>query len=102
MANENFIGHGACPICGSVKARYTFSKKSLACITCNACQFQGFARSDNSDTRLRALVRAPVEPVAAPAATVAAPAAPVAAKPAPAPAAEKPFSWGFMGALNGS
>jgi hypothetical protein len=66
MADEKLIGLGTCPICGSGKARFTFSKKDLACIVCNTCQFQGFARSDNSDMRLRALVK-PAAPVADPA-----------------------------------
>lgn len=63
MADEKLIGLGTCPVCGSARARFTFSKKDLACIVCNACQFQGFARSDNSDMRLRALVK-PAAPAA--------------------------------------
>lgn len=53
MAESSRIGLGSCPVCKSPKAHYTLSKKNLVCVTCNACNFQGFARSDRSDEILR-------------------------------------------------
>lgn len=93
MADENLIGRGACPVCGNVKARFTFSIKKLACMTCNTCNVQIFARSDSSDEKLRAMVKADAPaPAAEPA-----PAAPKEKDiPSPAPAA-KPAAWGFFG-----
>lgn len=92
MAGESVrLGTGRCPVCASSKARYTLSAKGLSVITCNACNFQGFARSERSDELLRANITP--EPAAAPAAPepVAAVVAtkPPAAPPAPA-AAPKP------------
>ncbi len=99
MGESVKLGTGRCPVCGSVKARYTLSSKQLAVVTCNACNFQGFARSEHSDERLRALITpeaspapAPVDPPPAPAASPA-PAAP-AAPPETAPAGRRSFmSW---------
>jgi hypothetical protein len=82
-AEENLIGKGTCPVCGSEKARFTISKKQLACMTCNACNCQIFARSDFSDEKLRACVR-PAAPAAQIIAAKATPAAPVKTTPAPA------------------
>lgn len=76
MGESVKLGTGRCPVCGSVKARYTLSAKQLAVITCNACNFQGFARSEHSDEKLRALIT----PEAAPA-----PPPDPAADPSPAP-----------------
>ncbi len=73
MGESVRLGTGRCPVCGSIKARYTLSAKGLAVITCNACNFQGFARSEHSDEKLRALIT----PEAAP--------APPPPPPAPAP-----------------
>lgn len=78
MGESVRLGTGRCPVCGSIKARFTLSAKQLAVITCNACNFQGFARSEHSDEKLRALISP--EPSAAPAP------APVADPPAAAPA----------------
>lgn len=92
------VGACACPVCGSKKARLRVSGKQLAYIVCNACNVQIFARSDASDSMLRASV---VESVKADPPAVAAPvAAPVAAAPKPAPVAapkpaEEPAGWGF-------
>lgn len=99
MADEKLIGQGACPVCGNAKARFTVSKKQLCCMTCNACNVQIFARSDNSDEKLRACIKAPAaEP--APAAPAPAKAEAKAPPEAPAPAEKKPApSWGFMGAI---
>lgn len=47
------IGKGSCPCCGSQSAIFKVSSKQLAYVTCNACNFQGFARSDRSDEKLR-------------------------------------------------
>ena len=88
MATE-IIGRCSCPVCGSDKASLRLSAKQLSYVHCNTCHFQGFARSDHSDGKLRALLIA--EPIApAPAALDAKPAAP-----APTPAAPKRASWGF-------
>lgn len=104
MAKAEFIGYMRCPLCSSEKARVSLSKSQLCCITCHACQFQGFARSDHSDMHVRRQLRA-VEPntspqpaAQVPAVTPPAPvAAPKLAKPAPAPkpeaAAEEGSSW---------
>jgi hypothetical protein len=96
MANtENFIGQGVCPVCGSVKARFTVSKKQLACMACNTCNSQIFARSDYSDEKLRACIR-----TASPTAVVDTPpparsAPPLAAPPDPAPSAPAAAKKGF-------
>lgn len=96
---DNLIGLGRCPICSNLKARFTVSKKSLACMTCNACNVQIFARSDSSDEKLRSFIN-PVAQAVEPA-----PAAPAAPEKTPAvePVAEekkppkKPaFSWGIL------
>ncbi len=83
MAKAEFIGYMRCPLCSSEKARVSLSKSQLCCITCHACQFQGFARSDHSDMHVRRQLRA-VEPNTAP--TVAAQ-VPTVTPPAPAPVA---------------
>lgn len=88
MGESVKLGTGRCVVCGSVKARYTLSGKGLAVITCNACNFQGFARSERSDELLRNHVSRDPEPTAAPAA------APVAA-PAPADALGTAVAAGF-------
>lgn len=105
MADENLIGRGACPVCGNVKARFTFSIKKLACMTCNTCNVQIFARSDSSDEKLRAMVKedkpAPAPAAQAPAATPPAATAekypdPI-AKPADTAQNKQPKTWGFFG-----
>lgn len=53
------IGKGACPCCGSYTAVFKVSSKQLAYVTCNACNFQGFARSDRSDEKLRERIAKP-------------------------------------------
>jgi len=63
MAAE-LIGRCKCPVCSSDKARLTLARSMLSVVTCNACNFQGFARSDRSDELLRARVIA--EPEAKP------------------------------------
>lgn len=97
---DNLIGQGRCPCCASDKAVIKFSAKNLAYLTCNACNVQIFARSDNSDTRLRAMVQKatvqadkPVEktPLAEP--------AKLATEPKPTPKIEPKkdaFNWGFL------
>lgn len=80
MADDStLIGEGACivPGCGSPKARFSLTKKGLVCVTCNRCNFQGFARSGLSDEYLRAGICKPpadvseLTPVAAAVAEVA-------------------------------
>ncbi len=102
MAESNRIGTGRCPVCASGKAHYTLSKKGLVCVTCNGCNFQGFARSERSDELLRANI-APAAAEAAPAeatppAATAAPAAKVDQVETPPPA-EKPRRSSFMFSL---
>lgn len=80
MAAET-IGRCRCPVCKSDKARLSVSKSQLACVTCNGCNFQGFARSDRSDELLRALI-VTEKPEPAPAHE------PVRTEPAPEPAPE--------------
>lgn len=54
MADDSkVIGKGACPVCSSMKATFTLSKKGLVCCTCMACSCQVFARSERSDELLR-------------------------------------------------
>lgn len=79
MGESVKLGQGTCPVCRSPKARYTLSAKGLCVITCNGCNFQGFARSERSDELLRDLI-----PKAGPAPS------PEPAPPAPAPAPEPP------------
>ena len=61
MAAE-LIGRCRCPVCGSDKARLTLAKSQLAVLTCNGCNFQGFARSGTSDEKLRSFVIAEPKP----------------------------------------
>lgn len=96
MGESVKLGQGTCPVCRSPKARFTLSGKGLCVITCNGCNFQGFARSERSDELLRDLI-----PKAAPAAdpvTAADPApAPTPAPPPPPQPETKPASgWGLM------
>lgn len=105
----DLIGTGRCPIgCGSQKARYTLSAKSLTVGTCNSCNCQVFARSDRSDERLRANIipeAAHVEEIPAePAVTIvhADDAPPPAAAPAaadPQPKKTKKIGWGILADL---
>lgn len=91
------IGAGRCPVCSSAKARYTLSAKKLAVITCNACNFQGFARSDRSDELLRQNIKAAAAPVVPDPAPAALPADPAPAD--PAPVLLKPvrrIGWGLL------
>lgn len=94
MAESVRLGTGRCPVCGSLKARFTLSSKQLAVVTCNACNFQGFARSEHSDEKLRSLITL----VAPPGLAADPPAAPVepVAPPAPAPAPESSTRRSFM------
>jgi len=71
------IGKGKCPLCGSLKATVSLTKKKLACLTCAACSCQVFARSERSDEKLRSLIEGAAQPPK--------PAEP----PAPAPKPEK-------------
>lgn len=102
MSDDKLIGHGVCPVCSNTKARFTVSKKSLACMTCNACNSQIFARSDSSDEKLRSFIKPATAATPTPIADV--------PKPEPTPIVapektEKPKpaapGWGFMGAFNG-
>lgn len=99
MGESTKLGSGRCVVCGSGKARYTLSGKGLAVITCNACNFQGFARSERSDELLRNHVSRDPEPGPAPApgpdpapAPVPAP-QPAPPAPAPAPRRSSLMSW---------
>lgn len=94
MAAET-IGRCRCPVCASDKARLSLAKSGLPVVTCNACNFQGFARSDNSDRQLRALLL-PTAGLPAPAAAPAPAEPPPPAAPA-APPAPRGFSWGVLG-----
>lgn len=67
MGDANRIGPGRCPVCASPKARYTLSKNGLCVVTCNACNFQGFARSERSDSLLRELIASEAPPPVPPA-----------------------------------
>ncbi len=78
----------------------------LACMTCNACNIQIFARSDSSDEKLRSFIAAGAKPDDVP--TPASVPVPVPEKAAPVPVPEKiteskktGFGWGVMGAING-
>lgn len=62
MSDSNRIGLGSCPLCTSPKAHYTLSKKGLVCVTCNSCNFQGFARSERSDEILRGNIKPSTPP----------------------------------------
>ena len=103
MSDDNLIGHGACPVCGNTKARFTFSKKSLACMVCNACNVQVFARSDNSDARMRSLInkKEPVEVQKTPVAHVEPAQAAIKKVAEPEKTQVKPASWGILGAFGG-
>lgn len=82
MAAE-LIGRCRCPVCKSDRARLSLAKSRLSVITCNGCNFQGFARSDKADELLRArlVIEAPPVPAAPP--------APVRTESAPPPAPPK-------------
>ncbi len=89
MAREvQEIGLCTCPVCGSAKAKLRVSAAQLAYVTCNSCNTQVFARSDNSDSRLRALA---IKAAPAPAPEVKPEPAPA---PAPKPETKRP-SWGL-------
>lgn len=92
MAAE-VIGRCTCPVCGSAKASLRLSAKQLSYVHCNTCHFQGFARSDHSDGKLRSLLIADDEP----AAPIAAPPVATAAAPVLVPAApvKQKAAWGI-------
>lgn len=56
MASAQQIGRGRCPVCAFGRARFAVSAKQLACMTCDGCNLQIFARSDRSDDMLRKLI----------------------------------------------
>lgn len=95
MGESVKLGQGTCPVCRSGKARYTLSAKGLCVITCNGCNFQGFARSERSDELLRDLIPKTAALPADPA-----PGADPVPAPTPAPTPQpetKPASgWGLM------
>lgn len=74
MPESKFVGLCTCPVCNSPKARLSVSKSQLACVNCNSCNSQVFARSDRSDELLRARLVEKREPAAPPPAPVSAPA----------------------------
>lgn len=74
MANEA-IGQIKCPCCASKKARVSVGANGRAYVTCSACHIQMFARSDYSDTLVRANM-VPVEKVKAAEAAAPAPVEP--------------------------
>lgn len=105
MAAE-LIGLAECwnPKCRSKRARVSLSKSVLPVMTCNACNFQGFARGDLSDEGMRGSIvaRAPAADPA-PAQPALLPPAPPPAAPAAAPVPKKPEApppkragWGFL------
>lgn len=101
MAAEQ-IGRGKCPICGSGKARFSVSRSLLAVVTCNGCNFQGFARSDRSDELLRAHIateKPEPDPAPDPVRTEIEPPAPAPepVRTAPPPAAPARMGWGVLG-----
>lgn len=106
MAAES-IGRCKCPVCGSDKARLSLAKSRLSVLTCNGCNFQGFARSDRSDELLRArIVAEPVrtEPTEAPAPAPVRTAPAAAPNPTPVRTGNPPppnpapgFRWGMLG-----
>lgn len=96
----DLIGRCTCPVCSSDKARLSLAKSGLAVLTCNGCNFQGFARSGTSDDMLRRLViQAPAQdPAPAPAEPpkpAPAPAPDADPQPTPAAAAKPAPAWGF-------
>ncbi len=99
-ARENEIGRCRCPVCSSTRAALRFSAKGLAYVVCDTCNAQVFARSDRSDTALRALhiaeAKAPAvvpapTPAPEPETTPVAPATATQIKPA-----AKGLGWGVM------
>lgn len=103
MGESVKLGQGTCPVCRSPKARYTLSAKGLAVITCNGCNFQGFARSERSDELLRDLIpKAPApaaDPVTASSPAPALTPPPVwlpAPPPTPQPETKPASGWGLM------
>jgi hypothetical protein len=93
----DLIGRCRCPVCGGDKARLSLAKSRLVVLTCNGCNFQGFARSDRSDEKLRALLVDPVrtgdpEPAPTPEPVRTAPPVPAPVQPPPAPAPA--MAWG--------
>ena len=83
MSESTRIGMGTCPVCASPKSHYTLSKKGLVCVTCNACNFQGFARSERSDEILRAKIKPATPPESVSPPTPVANAVQAATEPAP-------------------
>lgn len=86
MTRENEIGHCRCPVCGHKRAALRFSGKKLAYVTCDSCNVQIFARSSNSDEKLRALHIMDLPDLPKP-------------EPSPSPPEPKPapsFGWGML------
>lgn len=105
MAAER-IGRARCPLCRTVGASVSLTKKGLTCLTCNSCNSQLFARSGRSDELLRAHIvpdaapEAVPAPVAVPAPAIptsTAPKAPAAPPVAVVPATQKKAGFGLLG-----
>jgi hypothetical protein len=92
MAAE-LIGRCTCPVCHG-RARLTLARTQLSVLTCNGCNFQGFARSDRSDGLLRGLLVASDEPTPDPVRTAPAPEPVRTAPAAPKPKPEPVQGWG--------
>ena len=92
------IGPARCPFCRG-RARLTLAKTGLPVLTCNACNVQAFARSDQSDRAFRDLL---IDEAAAPAPVTSSAPAPAPAAPAPTPTPAPPpaprrMGWGLLG-----
>ncbi|MFM2450803.1 MAG: hypothetical protein RIS44_3253 [Pseudomonadota bacterium] len=93
MASAQLIGRGQCPVCVHDRARFSLSKKGLVCVTCDRCNVQIFARSSESDQRLRNRIKeAAPEAAPAPEAVPETPTPPPAA-PAPEPSGSFGLKW---------
>lgn len=51
------IGEIDCPVCGDTECHVKETKKGRAMVHCEACQYQGFTRSAQSDRLTRARMR---------------------------------------------
>lgn len=96
MARATPIGRGRCPVCANDRARIGLTASQLACLTCDACNAQVFARSDKSDTELRRLVKPEPESAPAPAADPA-PVAEIKPEATPQKPARERVGWGILG-----
>lgn len=96
---DNEIGPAICPVCRKPGAALRVSKNNLAYIACRQCPAQTFARGDQSDMALRAMLQTDAAPAVAEVVEhhAPAPAAPATVATVEPNGARRGMGWGVLG-----